>query len=324
MDIINTNCVCMVCKIMFSDSYDSSVILYPCNHVIHYKCLYKLDNICLICNKYFKKYYTLNELKQLYPQKNKLQRLYINLLSVTYFKPENINYFKVLSNIYKCIDFIGNLLIQSRCINEYNYEHVYDNFIDDLLNACNIRIFIKGKENLINTKKVYICNHHFFLDSAILYRIFHTGFVVKKNYSDGFIKEFFKYNPMVYIDRRIKNSGSLNEIKKHIDKYSSICIFPEGTILNMKTLGKFRTGAFNTGYPVQPVIMRFSKEIYGLTAVDLVLKLFEGNQIDCFVDILPLEEGNFDNNRIEDIRRKMAQEGNFMLSDVGNRYIYEE
>ncbi|KMS93298.1 hypothetical protein BVRB_032890, partial [Beta vulgaris subsp. vulgaris] len=51
----------------------------------------------------------------------------------------------------------------------------------------------------------------------------------------------------------------LSEIGKraHHGGFPPIMIFPEGTTSNSRTLLRFKKGAFSTGYPVQPVLIKF-------------------------------------------------------------------
>jgi hypothetical protein len=74
----------------------------------------------------------------------------------------------------------------------------------------------------------------------------------------------------------------------------------------------FRSGAFKMGLPIQPVIIKYDKNVFIKNAD---MNLFHYPEINCtvtFLDEIPLAT-NFD---INGIRKMIAEKGDFIMSDV--------
>lgn len=308
------NCTCPSCKKIFTYTSDRILVVFPCQHLIHKKCYLYKNNTCFICNKNIEEWFTLEQLYNQYTFKKIIyKQSIIDLLSVTIKQPK-VSYFNVFLNTGTVIDtlyeaFIGN---------------GYNSLIDRFFSSSNVTILYKDMENYLatkNKKKIFICNHHSLIDPAIIYRIFNSGFVANASAkNEPIVSSLYKKLPILYTDRRF-SCKTTDKINEHVQKHGSICIFPEGIVGNSKTLFKFRTGAFNSGHPVQPVVIKYSEDPSALDIKTLLLKILEGNKVNIYVDILPLETGPFDENKIELIRTKMAVAGGFMLSRVSNRDI---
>lgn len=96
---------------------------------------------------------------------------------------------------------------------------------------------------------------------------------------------------------------------------SRLLIFPEGMLSYYRAICKFRSGAFITGYPVQPIIIKYKQNIFNLLGFDMLCQ----EQIDVEVYVCDPIETNGSAESIEKIRKQMATLGNFFLSDVSNR-----
>ncbi len=124
--------------------------------------------------------------------------------------------------------------------------------------------------------------------------------------------------------KRGDTKKTVPKIKKFVDKYGSICLFPEGMITHPATLGRFRTGAFNTNYPVIPITINYSKDITDTSILSFIFKLASKSKIDITVNIMDPIYPPFDMKKIENIRTSMAFKGNFLLSRVSNRDITDD
>ncbi len=123
---------------------------------------------------------------------------------------------------------------------------------------------------------------------------------------------------------RGKSKNTVGKITKFMDENKkSVCLFPEGFLTHPKTIGRFRTGAFNTGYPVQPLIIRYNPVLNDDNPVFLFAKIFSQKKIEVNVQVLDLEYPPFDKEKIENIRHKMGRAGNMALSRVSNRDIID-
>ena len=202
-------------------------------------------------------------------------------------------------------------------------EDIY-HILPRILDLANINIKIKGKEKLNNNiKKIYIANHTSYIDSAILFHVLKCGFMAASFTKDiWYLKHLINLLPLLLIDRG-KTSNTVEKLKEFVDTKRSLCLFPEGIMTHQNTLSTFRTGAFMTGHPVQPIILKYKPYIYDTSMNNYITKLFSQEKITVTMTILDIEQPPFDNNKIEMIRHKMAKAGNFALSRVSNKDVVD-
>ncbi len=123
---------------------------------------------------------------------------------------------------------------------------------------------IEGREN-IDHSQVYVAvsNHQSMLDIPVIHSLFfHFKWVSKKeNLYVPFIGWNMILNRYVVIDRANRKSiiKMMSDCRHHIEKGSSIMIFPEGTRTTDGNLQKFKEGAFTlakqTKSPILPVVL---------------------------------------------------------------------
>ncbi|KAH0684927.1 hypothetical protein KY290_022720 [Solanum tuberosum] len=140
----------------------------------------------------------------------------------------------------------------------------------------------------------------------------------------------------VYVQRESKSpdfkgvSGVVNERirEAHQNKSAPIMLlFPEGTTTNGDFLLPFKSGAFLSGAPVQPVILRYPYQrlspawdsISGARHVILLLCQFVNYLEATWLPVYYPSQQEKDDPRLyaENVRRLMAHEGNLLLSDIG-------
>jgi 1-acyl-sn-glycerol-3-phosphate acyltransferase len=294
-------------------------MLDPCEHLIHAKC-YKLskNKNCSICNSEVIKYYNKNQLKnQLKNHKNDplLYQKYIDIVSVEY----SYNLLKHINNnnIFSKLPDVMNLLY---CFYTSNNMEGGIHICKKFMELSNCKLIVKGMENYDNNKKkVIICNHINFFDSIPLFYLFQPIFL-----SSSMIKDYFIYNKIKKMMRflifnRKKKKHIVNKMKKYIEKYGSLLLFPGGLCTNSNTLPKFRTGAFYTGYPVCPIVISYKPELHNLDVINIVKLLLSYSEIKITINILPLEEMPFTPEKIDNIRHIMAKVGKMALSRISNR-----
>ncbi|KAI4320999.1 hypothetical protein MLD38_034423 [Melastoma candidum] len=182
-----------------------------------------------------------------------------------------------------------------------------------------------------------VCNHVSYID--VLYHMSSTfpSFVAKRSVAKlpiaGLVS---KCLGCIYVRREWKSSdsGGVADLvaervqEAQMDKEAPlVMLFPEGTTTNGDFLLPFRTGAFLSGVPVLPVIIRYPYErfslawesISGVRHLALLLCQFV-NRID--VTYLPVyysSQREKDDPKLyaSNVRRLMAEEGGLMLSDLG-------
>jgi len=329
MNNINIKCICKnylsenICKIMDkTKSKNKLVVVFPCSHIFHKYCLERLRSIginsCLLCKKKINKVLSKKDIKKIY-RETKDPKMYKLLVDLTCVKNTDhmgsINFDLVLLRSTDIMEIINKI---------YNINSSKDvqEGCDFILNKAKIKINIINPELINrNEKKIYISNHHNYIDPIILHSVLGCNFLSApffKNFM--FLKQIEEYLPILVV-KRGSNKSTVDKINKFVNKNGSICIFPEGTITHYRTLAKFRTGAFRTHYPVQPVIIKYKPNILHNDPKKFLLKLMSQKCINVDVKILNTLKSNDLVNNIENIRNMMGYEGNFALSRISNRDI---
>jgi 1-acyl-sn-glycerol-3-phosphate acyltransferase len=315
--VINSMCYCKT-GLGWEDL--EVIMLEPCEHLIHKKC-YNIGNNCKICNNKVTKYYTINKLKKLIIiNPSRYYQKYVDLLSITNFNNKSIQSTKksMLYGIPKFLDFFYST---------YKAKNMRESIIciDKYLSMCNSKIIVEGKENIIEGKKVFIGNHMCDIDLFVIISLFKCGALCSTDiFSSPFGYMFATRVPMVFINRGKKGCGTVNKMKNLVDTYGSIVIFPEGLYSHPNTLTRFGTGAFNIGYPIHPIIIKYNPIIYDSDQLNFIFKMLSCKNLVIKLTILPCEYPPFTPEKIENIRKKMAEKGNFALSRVSNRDITDK
>jgi 1-acyl-sn-glycerol-3-phosphate acyltransferase len=336
MDI---NPFCKSCGKRFSSSYDEVGMHSKCGHFIHInnKCL---NPKCEICEAYCGPI-LLTELLS-----SKTQH-YINALSLIRIKPV-FTWYERLNGLWRIIKsipiFIG--LYWRLYFGQINIDYLQwlNNY---LINLLNINVMSDNnsvkKLNDNSYRRIIISNHTNYHDlpivASLLYKNNVFGFVAAPTINTNpFGRAITKIIPHVMIENKTtdkmskydkkyvslnysSNSGSnYNKIKNYFNEYpheSKLIICPEGMLSHHLTISKFRSTAFNLGYPVQPVIIKYNQPIYDLIGFDI----FCYPKIDVEVKVLDPIETDGTPESIELIRKKMAEEGDLLLSDVINKMM---
>lgn len=312
---INSKCVCGK-GLIWTNAVQ--IMLDPCEHIVHEKC-FGSQSKCPICNTNVKKQYTHEILKKILKKKNNKSRnmyqKYVDMTSVMNFD----NAYKIDNNklFINSMDLIG-ILSQLPFIYGYDAGH---RACKDILCLMNSRMIVNGSKYMNNKKKIYIANHTSYLDFIVIFYLFKTGFLssaIIKKYWIG--TQLLNIIPLLTVERG-KDTNTVEKIRDYVKKNGSICLFPEGMISHPDTLIKFRTGAFHAGHPVQPIVIRYSPVVYDNDVNNFIKKLISDPNITINVDVLEEQYPPFDENKINNIRNKMAQAGNFALSRVSNKDI---
>jgi len=238
----------------------------------------------------------------------------INSMTMTSYKP---NWLDVLRGIFRIIVLLTMTTIMY-IIHQLGYttEQNIRGYINSIINLLNITIRINGLDNIDpNIKKSFVCNHVSFHDTLIFNQFPKTGFlasiILKRRFLGKLITSII---PILFI-KRGKQKNTVELIDKFIDEHSSILIFPQGMMTNYKYLTKFRTGAFSTKYPVQPIYLKYDKDVSSITMFGMLCL----DSLSVEINVMELVEKNIDESPIKyanRVRELMATKGNFQLSDV--------
>lgn len=316
--IINSVCVCT--KRLTDDK--EIVVILPCQHLIHSICCKYIDNNlkCPYCNKNIKNIRTYSEIHDIVKKTGNrtYHQIYIDMASVSNRYEGSINFIPLLKGSLGLLDDIGALYASDN-INGLN------NLMFNLLDNCNLNIIVKNKHKIMPDKKVIIANHSNHLDPVIMYNIFRCGMLssITVQNQTWIGKKLFNIFPVVGIKRN-NSINTTKKIKNFIKNKGDICMFPEGLITHPKTLIRFRTGAFNMGYLVQPVVMSFEPYVHDDNPTKFIMKLYSQDKITVTVTILDAVYPPFTNYDIEKIRDDMARTNNMALSRISNRDIVDK
>jgi len=304
--IINSKCIC---NKQFITNNLEIISICPCEHLIHVKCFN--GKLCPLCNTKITKIVKIND----YKKNIKYTQQCIDILSVTF--PKEKKTFDIY-NILQTIPSITNI-----GYNLYNMKTKTDckNIIKQLFEMLNIKIKVSGLNKIKQLNEtVYIANHSCHLDALVLHYFLNCGFLAGIQTKPSIdTLGFGKIVPFLYTCRGTKQNTvkAMIEFVKH---NGSICVFPEGTYYRQGTIGRFRSGAFKTGFNVCPIVLKYSDATYtqgnlnNIYEIDCILNEFKNLTIEMI--ILDPVYPPFNNENIETIRHDMAIKGNLNMSRI--------
>jgi len=321
--IINFTCYC---NNFFYNKNEIRLIL-PCEHFIHEKCIENNMRRCKICNEKIENIIDNNKI--LCSKKYIINRK--DLKSVTLENSEFGNYLYIPNAILKFTNLMNKVLLindERDVFSVMLYFQSITNIKFKIIDNTN-KNKIKLENNIIKWQniedeklnKVIISNHHHFLDSFVLYYLFRCGFLSSEFINTTDIGRVISKTCDLLIFKRGKDTNTVEKIKEYLLRRNRVAIFPEGTMSNNNTLIKFRTGAFYTNSPICPVVIKYEPFIFDNDIPKSIIKLLMSSEIIVKVCISDLEYPPFDNEKIENIRRKMAKLGNFELARTSNKFI---
>lgn len=305
--LINSTCMC---KFRLNSINCEIVMIEPCEHLIHLNCLNN-KHICPFCNVKIKGFTKIND----YKQNKQLTQKCIDILSVS--SVDNItnkNNLELLSNTPYLLSIFAQLYFVKS-------EMDAKNICKSIFSMAGITLRVKGMNKIKHLeKKVFISNHVGYFDSLILYYILGCGFLASSYIkNDPFFSNAINVLPLLLVERGTKQD-TVNRMKKFVEKYGSICLFPEGMFSYPGTLSRFRSGAFQIGEPICPIILKFNKGLLDSNATNFALKV--GSNLKETIDVIFLDPiyPPFDEYSPELIRNIMSQEGLLLSRVIGNDY----
>eukprot|EP01060_Flectonema_neradi_P040970 TRINITY_DN952_c0_g2_i2.p1 TRINITY_DN952_c0_g2~~TRINITY_DN952_c0_g2_i2.p1 ORF type:complete len:589 (+),score=102.02 TRINITY_DN952_c0_g2_i2:106-1767(+) len=136
-----------------------------------------------------------------------------------------------------------------------------------LFSAGYYRVGIEGKIAPKSECKMFVGNHTAIYEVMILFGLSFPAFISRvENAAIPLFSGVVRACDAILVDRNDRNSRkkTMNEIRKRSKTADApqLMIFPEGTVGNGKGLFVFKSGAFETGEPVQPVCFKFPYSHY--------------------------------------------------------------
>ena len=298
---------------------DEVIMLNPCEHLVHRSCfkyfkyLKSEESKCPMCLTTVKSITRAGDFRN----DPSLYQKCVDILSVTNFDDKTgISYDNALFNLPRIAAFVMRIPF-TRGING---GHV---LCGDILRMGNIKIKVTGLDKIQKGPKVFIANHTCYIDFLALFYVLKTGFLsssfIKKN---PVTKQLLNILPILVVDNtKGAKTNTVEKMTKYVEDTGSICLFPEGMLSHPETLTRFRTGAFNIGYPVYPIVLKYKNNISDTSILDFVLKT--GSSKCELIEFMILDPfyPPFDDNKIELVRHVMAEAGDLMIARTSNKYI---
>ena len=310
--IINSRCVCTQGLPWIIDTV---IMIDPCEHLIHKKCFDKCNTTkCPYCNEHI--------LRIIHPFDFKYDKtLYqkcIDIISVSNFdNMTNYSPDEILLNIPNLLSTLIQIPFTKGHVNAKK-------LCKEVFEMNNIKIKVKGLKKIKDGPKVFIANHTSHLDFLSIFYVLGTSFLSSINITHNVISnQITKMVPLLLIDRGKKDASTVDQMKKYVEENGSICLFPEGMITHPDTIIRFRTGAFNVGYPIYPIVLKYKNVVGDMSTQKFILKISSKQEEIIEMHILDPFYPPFDENKIEMVRFAMANKGKLILSRVSNKDIVE-
>lgn len=312
--IINSRCVCDQGLGWINDQL---IMLEPCEHIFHRKCINFLK--CPICNSNIDNIYTEKQVKQKIHGNSKYYQKYVDMVCMKNTdKLCKKNFAQFTANLPAIMDIISRMPFCRGFDDGYK-------LCETVFSLAKVKLTVIGKNNIIHGKNmVIIANHTSIMDFMVMFHVFKCGFLASSSIKDTWLgKLVADIIPILFIDRG-KDENTVDRMKKYVEKNGSLCIFPEGIIVHPETLARFRTGAFHVDKPILPVVINYKPYVSDSSISDFLQKLASQSIIDITINILPPEYPPFSGDKIESIRKKMAKKGNMALSRISNRDVVDK
>ena len=311
--LLNSKCFCNVGLPWIETDI---VMVYPCEHMFHESCLNKDESSmieCKLCKtKIIKTFKLLDD--DLHPQR------FADILSVTHYTDMTAD--NNMSSFIDSIFSLTNPFIKALFAKDFNDGHKR---CEEILSLNNLTMKVYGMEKLkLEHKKVLIGNHVAYLESIIIFYLFNTGFLASKTIMElPVINKIKDMMPNMLVERGNKDRkiNIIDQMRNFIDEHNSLCVFPEGMYHHPDVLTRFRSGAFNIGYPVYAIVIRYLDVLADGYFQGLFYKFGGKSDLSIEVHVLGPYYPPFTDEDIENIRKDMAYHGRMILSRVSNRDV---
>lgn len=137
---------------------------------------------------------------------------------------------------------------------------------------CGVRPTVIGMDRIPKDEPVlYVCNHQSYFDIIVGYSLCPglTGYIAKDDLEKvPFLRTWMRRLYCLFMNRNDARAGlkTILEAIEYVKKGVSICIFPEGTRGDGKTLGEFHAGSLKiaekTGCPIIPVAISNTHAVF--------------------------------------------------------------
>lgn len=325
----DTNSVCKYCKQRFNATLEDLLICSGCGKVCHQKCHFIKNDHTKKCH-YDTETCNTNLTNTLHVIHESQINIYSKQKYIDITSLKKTTYCPTMKDYLRGIFFRAPYILYHFAFLYIDYifghytKQKFKTFMDSLSYGLNINSKIIGKENLDpNVKVIYVSNHVSFHDVLTIPRHIETGTMASiSTLKQLFAKIMSKYENVLFVARGDNNKSLdvVTQINQFVDKNGNILICPQGLLGKYNSITKFRTSAFRTNYPVQPIVLKYKQDVSSMNIFDIFL--FE--RVDVELHVMKIKQIN-DNETPEEfanrIRNEMANECNLLLSNVDSRDI---
>lgn len=293
------------------------VMAYPCEHMFHESCYKKTKphtRVCRLCNSPITRMLSMVD-KDIHPQR------FADMLSMTHYSDmSNNNPIGFIDSIFDLASLLIKLPLMDNATDGKR-------LCETVFSLNNLTLKVYGMEKLkLEPNKVFIVNHVTYLEFVIIYYLFDTGFLASSISEQSAMMKHFKklVNIMTFNRGSGKDVNIIDKMREFVDKYGSICLFPEGMMSHPDALVRFRTGAFHIGRPIYAISIRYPEIVSDGYVNSMLYKISAKRDMTIEVNILGPYYPPFNQTHIEKIRSDMAYKGKMVLSRVTNRDIKDD
>jgi hypothetical protein len=310
---LNTTCYCE--KRLW---YDDICIIYPCEHMIHDSCSKKLKR-CPICFNYINKIYHEDDISNVITEIDTTKifyQQYIDMFCIKRFYSKGYpDYSLCMSRMSKIFNIISRILSMKS-------QNGLIRASEQLFNSSLINLTVKNKNKLYPYSKILIANHSSYLDGCIVYKAtdYNCKFLVSSTMKEEWLGDTISsVLPTLMIDRGTK-TNTVQKMTNYLNNKNTNCLamFPEGFITHPKTIARFRTGAFRTPFPIQPIVIEYDPILHLDSMSEFIFYLTLQKKLNVTVTYL---DPIFPPFNVEHVRKLMGKVGGMCLSRVIGRDI---
>jgi 1-acyl-sn-glycerol-3-phosphate acyltransferase len=197
-----------------------------------------------------------------------------------------------------------------------------------IMKIFNATVTLKGLEKYDGTQQVFIFNHNHMSDPFLLGCLCTIGLpefstLTSIRAQSNWMTRTLSKGAKLFVIQRGKTKDTIASLKKSIDNGENIALFPQGIMTNNSIISKFRSGAFQIGAKIMPIVIKHQTETSSQQTIDFLCQKNIIVEVEILDSFDPAEHEIVTKEDIESVRIRMAEAGNFKLSRLCNRDVIE-
>lgn len=329
-----TNSVCLYCDKRFNATIEDLVVCETCGYICHQSCyvcyMHHIKHItnegnskCCLCTNANINVIHENDISTYSEQKH----VDIQTLKMTNYKPSIKDYLRGFVFRVPYLLFHFSLLymdfLYGNIFGKYSH-YRYKTFLNAIAYGLNVNSTIDGQEKIKEKSKVvYVVNHVSFYDALTIPRYINSGPIASISVMRHVLVTILsKYTNILFVKRgdQNKTKSIVDQLNEFVDEHSNVIVCPQGLLGKYNTLSKFRTTAFRTKYPIQPVVLKYKQDVSSIQPLHMLL--YPRVDIEIHVmDPVSKPDDKTPDQFADEIRNDMAIKCGFKLSNVHSKDI---